>query len=158
MFVAATAACPLLRFRSLPLGCYISPYRSYRQRRPSDCIRVLAMAGSSTSAAPHRHTNRLASEHSPYLLQHAHNPVPSTRRTFLPRNYTLFLFLHSFFLPIGFLGYSTCHWCHVMEVESFENKEIAKILNEWFVSIKVHIISYNDYLMLTVRSDLMLIR
>ncbi|KAJ8510619.1 hypothetical protein OPV22_001053 [Ensete ventricosum] len=133
MFVAATAACPLLRFRSLPLGCYISPYRSYRQRRPSDCIRVLAMAGSSTSAAPHRHTNRLASEHSPYLLQHAHNPVdwyPWGEEAFenaRKRNVPIFLSI----------GYSTCHWCHVMEVESFENKEIAKILNEWFVSIKV---------------------
>ncbi|CAD5196410.1 uncharacterized protein LOC103971557 [Musa acuminata AAA Group] len=130
---AATAACPLLRFRSLPLGCYISPSRSYRQRRPIDCIRVLAMAGSSTSAAPHRHTNRLASEHSPYLLQHAHNPVdwyPWGEEAFenaRKRNVPIFLSI----------GYSTCHWCHVMEVESFESKEIAKMLNEWFVSIKV---------------------
>ncbi|URD82176.1 spermatogenesis-associated protein [Musa troglodytarum] len=133
MFAAATVACPLLRFRSLRLGCCISPSRSYRQHRPIDCIRVLAMAGSSTSAAPHRHTNRLASEHSPYLLQHAHNPVdwyPWGEEAFenaRKRNVPIFLSI----------GYSTCHWCHVMEVESFENKEIAKMLNDWFVSIKV---------------------
>ncbi|WOL16015.1 spermatogenesis-associated protein 20 [Canna indica] len=131
---SGSAACSLLRFRSFSLGCFLSPSRSFhRRRRPVDGIRALTMAGSSTSAAPHRHTNRLASEHSPYLLQHAHNPVdwyPWGEEAFekaRKRNVPIFLSI----------GYSTCHWCHVMEVESFENEEIAKMLNEWFVSIKV---------------------
>jgi uncharacterized protein YyaL (SSP411 family) len=86
-----------------------------------------------TAVAPPAHTNRLAREKSPYLLQHAHNPVDwfawgedafaKARRENKP-----------IFLSIG---YSTCHWCHVMERESFENEEIAKFLNEHFVSIKV---------------------
>ncbi|KAM7495901.1 hypothetical protein LguiA_020315 [Lonicera macranthoides] len=81
----------------------------------------------------HKHTNRLASEHSPYLLQHAHNPVnwyPWTEEAFeeaRKRDVPIFLSI----------GYSTCHWCHVMEVESFENEVVAKLLNDWFVSIKV---------------------
>jgi uncharacterized protein len=78
-------------------------------------------------------TNRLIHETSPYLRQHAHNPVDwhpwgdeaLQRAKQLDR---------PIFLSIG---YSACHWCHVMEHESFENEEIAKILNEHFVSIKV---------------------
>ena len=77
--------------------------------------------------------NRLAKETSPYLLQHAHNPVDwfawgedalSKART---EDKPIFLSI----------GYSACHWCHVMERESFESEEIAKTLNENFVSIKV---------------------
>jgi hypothetical protein len=80
-----------------------------------------------------KHTNRLAQEKSPYLLQHAHNPVDwfawnddafeKARRENKP-----------VFLSVG---YSTCHWCHVMERESFEDENIGKYLNEHFVSIKV---------------------
>jgi uncharacterized protein YyaL (SSP411 family) len=80
-----------------------------------------------------RFTNRLVLERSPYLLQHAHNPVSwwawgdapfeEARRTGKP-----------VFLSVG---YSTCHWCHVMERESFEDPEIARALNERFVPIKV---------------------
>jgi uncharacterized protein YyaL (SSP411 family) len=80
-----------------------------------------------------RFTNRLVLERSPYLLQHAHNPVSwwawgdgpfeEARRTGRP-----------VFLSVG---YSTCHWCHVMERESFEDPEIARVLNERFVPIKV---------------------
>src|SRR5213594_1946095 len=79
------------------------------------------------------HTNRLSQEKSPYLLQHAHNPVdwrPWGREAFdeaKKTNKPLFVSI----------GYSTCHWCHVMERESFENEEIAKILNENFVCVKV---------------------
>ncbi len=78
-------------------------------------------------------TNRLAHEKSPYLLQHAHNPVdwyPLGRggvRKGPPRETISFLSV----------GYSTCHWCHVMERESFESEEIARVLNDNFVSIKV---------------------
>ncbi len=79
------------------------------------------------------HTNRLAEEASPYLQQHAHNPVDwypwgeqakeKARREDKP-----------IFLSVG---YSTCHWCHVMAHESFENEEVAAILNEHYVPVKV---------------------
>ena len=77
--------------------------------------------------------NRLARERSPYLLQHANNPVdwyPWTGEAFdKARTESKPIFLS--------IGYSTCHWCHVMERESFENDEVARVLNEHFVSIKV---------------------
>src|SRR5262249_51417813 len=83
--------------------------------------------------ASHSHTNRLAREKSPYLLQHQFNPVDwyawgdeafaKAQREHKP-----------IFLSIG---YSTCHWCHVMERESFESEDLARFLNEHFVSIKV---------------------
>ena len=79
------------------------------------------------------YTNRLINEHSPYLKQHAHNPVdwyPWSKEAFLKAKRED----KPIFLSIG---YSTCHWCHVMERESFENEDIAKILNENFISIKV---------------------
>jgi len=92
---------------------------------------------STTSAenAPARaeHTNRLAHEKSPYLLQHAHNPVdwyPWREEAFAKarrENKPIFLSV----------GYSTCHWCHVMAHESFENEEVAAIMNRQFVNIKV---------------------
>jgi uncharacterized protein YyaL (SSP411 family) len=79
------------------------------------------------------HTNRLAQEKSPYLLQHAHNPVdwhPWGADAFekaLRENKPVFLSI----------GYSTCHWCHVMERESFESEEIAALLNRDYIAIKV---------------------
>jgi uncharacterized protein YyaL (SSP411 family) len=77
--------------------------------------------------------NRLINEQSPYLLQHAFNPV-----TWYPWGDEAFAKAKSEDKPIFLsIGYSTCHWCHVMAHESFENPEIAAILNEWFVSIKV---------------------
>jgi len=79
------------------------------------------------------HTNRLASEKSPYLLQHAHNPVdwyPWGEEAFTKaRNENKPIFLS--------IGYSTCHWCHVMEREEFENESVAAIMNANFVNIKV---------------------
>ncbi|MFZ2640690.1 MAG: thioredoxin domain-containing protein [Verrucomicrobiia bacterium] len=80
-----------------------------------------------------RKSNRLAKEKSPYLLQHACNPVdwhpwgPEAFETARRENKPIFLSI----------GYSTCHWCHVMEHESFENAEIAGVLNRWFVPVKV---------------------
>jgi len=81
----------------------------------------------------HRHTNRLINESSPYLLQHAHNPVDwypwgpealdAARREDKP--------------ILLSVGYSACHWCHVMERESFENPEIAALMNQHFINIKV---------------------
>ncbi len=78
-------------------------------------------------------TNRLANETSPYLLQHAHNPVD-----WFPWGEEAFEKARSENLPIFLsVGYSACHWCHVMERESFENEDVAKFINAHFVSIKV---------------------
>jgi len=77
--------------------------------------------------------NRLAGEHSPYLLQHASNPVD-----WFPWGDEAFARARLERKPIFLsIGYSTCHWCHVMAHESFENEEVASVLNEGFVSIKV---------------------
>ncbi len=80
-----------------------------------------------------KHTNRLAQEKSPYLLQHAHNPVD-----WFAWNDEAFAKARAENKPILLsIGYSTCHWCHVMERESFEDEKIGAFLNEHFVSIKV---------------------
>ena len=80
-----------------------------------------------------KHTNRLSRETSPYLLQHAHNPVD-----WYPWGEEAFTKAKSENKPILLsIGYSACHWCHVMEHESFENETIATLMNELFVSIKV---------------------
>ncbi len=80
-----------------------------------------------------KHTNRLIHETSPYLLQHAHNPVD-----WYPWGEEALKLAKSEQKPILLsIGYSACHWCHVMERESFENEEIAAIMNELFVNIKV---------------------
>src|SRR5882672_1113060 len=86
-----------------------------------------------TPAASHAHTNRLAREKSPYLLQHQFNPVdwyawgPEAFEKARQENKPIFLSI----------GYSTCHWCHVMERESFEKEQLAEFLNQHFISIKV---------------------
>ncbi|MBD3266385.1 DUF255 domain-containing protein, partial [bacterium] len=80
-----------------------------------------------------QHTNRLIHATSPYLLQHAHNPVDwypwgeEPLRKAKAEDKPIFLSI----------GYSACHWCHVMEEQSFENKEIAEIMNSHFINIKV---------------------
>jgi len=80
-----------------------------------------------------RHTNRLIHETSPYLLQHAHNPVD-----WYPWGDEAFQKAQSENKPVLLsIGYSACHWCHVMEHESFENEKIAALMNDLFVSIKV---------------------
>ncbi len=80
-----------------------------------------------------RNANKLINEKSPYLLQHAYNPVdwyPWCEEAFeKARKEDKPIFLS--------IGYSTCHWCHIMEKESFEDEEVAKLMNETFVSIKV---------------------
>ncbi len=77
--------------------------------------------------------NDLIFEESPYLLQHAHNPV--NWQAWLPESFELAQKQNKpIFLSIG---YATCHWCHVMEHESFENVEIAQFINEHFIAIKV---------------------
>jgi uncharacterized protein YyaL (SSP411 family) len=80
-----------------------------------------------------RHTNRLVHETSPYLLQHAHNPVD-----WYPWGEEAFQKAKTENKPILLsIGYSACHWCHVMERESFENEKIAALMNDLFVNIKV---------------------
>ena len=81
----------------------------------------------------HKHTNALINETSPYLLQHAHNPVD-----WHPWGEDALGKAKADDKPILLsIGYSACHWCHVMEHESFENEEIAKLMNDNFVNIKV---------------------
>jgi hypothetical protein len=96
-------------------------------------LKILLLLGLAIMLNANTYTNKLINEHSPYLLQHAHNPVdwfPWADEAFLKakkENKLIFLSI----------GYSTCHWCHVMERESFENEEVAMILNRDFVSIKI---------------------
>ena len=81
----------------------------------------------------HPYTNKLIDEKSPYLLQHAHNPVnwhpwgEEPFRIAKEKNQPLLVSI----------GYATCHWCHVMERESFENPQLAEVLNSNFICIKV---------------------
>ncbi|MFO0806994.1 MAG: thioredoxin domain-containing protein [Gemmataceae bacterium] len=94
---------------------------------------LLLTAQAQSSDPPTSKANRLAKESSPYLLLHAHNPVdwypwgPEAFAKAKSENKLVFLSI----------GYSSCHWCHVMERESFANADVAKILNESFVCIKV---------------------
>jgi uncharacterized protein YyaL (SSP411 family) len=81
----------------------------------------------------HKHTNALINETSPYLLQHAHNPVD-----WYPWGDEALGRARKENKPILLsIGYSACHWCHVMEHESFENEDIAQLMNENFINIKV---------------------
>ncbi len=96
-------------------------------------VSLLVISTMSTNATSERKPNRLIGEKSPYLLQHAHNPV-----NWYPWSSEAFEKAKQEDKPVFIsIGYSTCHWCHVMEEESFENPDIAKIMNENFVSIKV---------------------
>jgi len=91
------------------------------------------MSGNPPAAADHRRPNHLAREKSPYLLQHLYNPVD-----WYPWGEPAFEKARREGKPIFLsIGYSTCHWCHVMERESFENDLVAELLNRWFVAIKV---------------------
>jgi hypothetical protein len=86
-----------------------------------------------SSPSAHKHTNRLIDQTSPYLLQHAHNPVD-----WRPWGDEAFEEARRLGKPVFLsIGYSTCHWCHVMEEESFEDEEIAAAMNDLYVSIKV---------------------
>jgi len=115
---------------SLALACGIDWASSAGQTTES---KEKSVVTTKSVITPHSHTNRLAHEKSPYLLQHQYNPVDwyawgeEAFAKARKENKPIFLSI----------GYSTCHWCHVMERESFENDEVAKFLNENFVSIKV---------------------
>src|SRR5258707_1753680 len=96
-------------------------------------VAALFQISFSVAADAPAHVNRLAKEKSPYLLQHAHNPVdwypwgPEAFAAAKKQNKPIFLSV----------GYSTCHWCHVMERESFENEAVAKLINDACIAIKV---------------------
>ncbi|KAL5701127.1 dTMP kinase [Ranunculus cassubicifolius] len=122
---------------STPLHRFLSPRTTHRFiistqfTRPIHIFKASSMA--ETSKPVYKHTNRLSLEHSPYLLQHAHNPV-----NWYPWGDEAFDEARKRDVPIFLsIGYSTCHWCHVMEVESFEDEDVARLLNDGFVSIKV---------------------
>lgn len=81
----------------------------------------------------HKYTNALVNETSPYLLQHAHNPV----NWYAWNDETLALAKKENKLLLISIGYAACHWCHVMERESFEDPEVAALMNEHFINVKV---------------------
>src|SRR6516162_10184404 len=91
------------------------------------------MSNTTNSTSQYKHTNRLIDESSPYLLQHAHNPVdwyswgPEALQKSKSEDKPILLSI----------GYAACHWCHVMEHESFEDQSTASLMNENFVNIKV---------------------
>src|SRR5437868_3303961 len=97
------------------------------------CLSLLAALPAAAADPPKGKPNRLANETSPYLRQHAHNPVdwhpwgPEAFAQAKKEGKLVFLSI----------GYSSCHWCHVMERESFSNAAVAEILNKHFVCIKV---------------------
>ena len=85
------------------------------------------------SFSQYKHTNSLINETSPYLLQHAHNPV----NWYAWNEETLELARQENKLILISVGYSACHWCHVMEYESFEDENVARLMNDHFICIKV---------------------
>src|SRR5262249_53610295 len=104
-----------------------------RSTRLAALLLMAALVAADDKPAKPKHSNRLARETSPYLLQHAHNPVdwfPWGEEAFAKAKKEGKLVFLS-------IGYSPCHWCHVMERESFENEDVAKILNRDYVCIKV---------------------
>ena len=100
------------------------------------CVELLSSFGAdpkSSTENESEYTNHLINEKSPYLLQHAHNPVD-----WYPWGEEAFATARKENKPIFLsVGYSTCHWCHVMERESYSDPETAKIMNANFVSVKV---------------------
>jgi len=97
------------------------------------CIAFLSCNGPNSESMAHKFTNELINETSPYLLQHAHNPVnwkAWNSKTLKEAKDSRKLILIS-------IGYAACHWCHVMEHESFEDSLVAQVMNEIFINIKV---------------------
>src|SRR3989454_3644236 len=122
--------CAAFRSARVPLGATRthSAFLTLRNQSPNMYDGIMSDAQDTS-----KHTNRLIHETSPYLRQHAHNPVDwySWGEEALAR-------AKAEDKPILLsIGYSACHWCHVMERESFENPDIAQIMNEHFINIKV---------------------
>jgi uncharacterized protein YyaL (SSP411 family) len=112
---------------SLLLGLLAAGAPAFAQQEPG-----AGDAPADEAAAP-KHTNRLAKEQSPYLLQHAHNPVD-----WYPWGEEAFAKAKAENKPIFLsIGYAACHWCHVMERESFQDEGVARLLNDLFVPVKV---------------------
>lgn len=96
-------------------------------------VLIMGCKGQNSSPTTHKYTNALIDETSPYLLQHAHNPVnwnPWNDKTLEQAKAENKLILLS-------VGYAACHWCHVMEHESFEDSLVAQVMNKNFINIKV---------------------
>src|ERR1043165_5820064 len=94
---------------------------------------LLLISTGGTKGEKFMHTNHLIHEKSPYLLQHAHDPVD-----WYPWGSEAFEKARREDKPILVsIGYSTCHWCHVMERESYEDPQIAELMNHYLVNIKV---------------------
>jgi uncharacterized protein YyaL (SSP411 family) len=94
---------------------------------------IISCQGQNEKQMTQKHTNQLINETSPYLLQHAHNPV----NWHAWNDEVLALAKDQNKLIIISVGYAACHWCHVMEHESFEDEEVAQVMNDNFISIKV---------------------
>ena len=138
-----TLLCSLLFFSTIGFTMkdslpYLNSYSIDRQQKMQ--TRIASLGKSYKPRTEHLNkdgsavfVNQLIFEESPYLLQHAHNPVnwmawsPEAFALAKKQNKPIFLSI----------GYATCHWCHVMEHESFENKEIAQFINQHFIAIKV---------------------
>jgi uncharacterized protein YyaL (SSP411 family) len=106
--------------------------RRWGRRAAAGLAALTGLLGAPALAGP-GFTNRLAKESSPYLLQHAHDPVD-----WFPWGEEAFTKARAEGKPVFLsIGYSTCHWCHVMEAESFEDPEVARALNDHFVAVKV---------------------
>jgi len=119
--------------RTLCIAVLLLGLAACNSRAPKTQLKTAVPTNSSAAKHPTARTNRLAREKSPYLLQHQHNPVD-----WFPWGDEAFAKARQENKPIFLsIGYSTCHWCHVMERESFENEETAAYLNQHFVSIKV---------------------
>ena len=133
MWMPAQSTGFLIKQTSSP-ACILGVVAKHAQRRffvvgAIAVLSCLVMAGESETRKP----NRLIHEKSPYLLQHAYNPVD-----WFPWGEEAFARARQENKPIFLsIGYSTCHWCHVMERESFENNETAGLMNRYFVCIKV---------------------
>ena len=110
-----------------------SPAAEAKPESPEPAAVNASSEAKPTEPAKHKHTNRLAKEASPYLQQHQHNPVD-----WYPWGEEAFNKAKEEDKPILLsIGYSTCHWCHVMERESFEDEATAKVMNEHFICIKL---------------------
>ena len=96
-------------------------------------IALSSCKGQNTKPMEHQFTNDLINETSPYLLQHAHNPVNWKAWN----SKTLAEAKESKKLVLISVGYAACHWCHVMEHESFEDSLVAQVMNDNFINIKV---------------------
>ena len=117
----------------LAVACSENKQPQGQIRNSATNTNVIAQAVTEQMKGTHKYTNRLAKEKSPYLLQHQHNPVD-----WHPWGEEAFEKARKENKPILLsIGYSTCHWCHVMERESFEDEKTAEYLNAHFVSIKV---------------------